>query len=35
MGNELKWFLKDRVGVFVRVVIFLLKISPVHMQLLG
>ena len=33
MGNELKWLLKEGVGVFSRVVIFLSKIRPPHTQL--
>ena len=33
VGNELKWLLKEGVGVFLKVVIFLLKIRPPYMQL--
>ena len=32
MSDELKWLLKEGVGVFSRVLIFLLKIRPLHTQ---
>ena len=33
MGDEFKWLLKEGVGIFLKVIIFLLKVCPPHTQL--